>query len=86
MKRTIIILIASATSLIGSGQIIADHKAVEAFEDIPLYWINQVKKMHIYFAGASHSDAYRGGLTRLEDSNSVYQVNVGIAQSYTINI
>jgi hypothetical protein len=66
-----------------NNQIIADHNSVKAFDHIPLIWINEVKKMHIYFPGASHSEAYRGGLIALEDSNSVYQVNVGEAQPYS---
>jgi len=58
------------------GQIIADHTVVDKYDDIPQYYIDQVKKMWLSYAGESHSKAVRTGLALLESQNSVYQVNV----------
>jgi hypothetical protein len=58
------------------SQIIADHTVVDKYDDIPQYYIDQVKKMWLSYAGESHSKAVRTGLALLESQNSVYQVNV----------
>ena len=58
------------------GQSIADHTLVDKYDDIPQYYIDQVKKMWLSYAGESHSKAVRTGLALLESQNSVYQVNV----------
>jgi uncharacterized protein YjdB len=65
----------------GQSQIIADHNSVAAFDYIPAYWINEVKKMYIYFPGASHSTAFDAGLILLENSNATYAENSGEAQA-----
>ncbi len=77
MKRAFIILfIIINISLINYGQIIADHTVVDKFDDIPLYYIDQVKKMWISFAGESHSESLRRGLELLEAAYPAYQVTV----------
>ena len=48
-----------------STQIIADHTVVDKFDDIPEFWINEVKKMWINIPGESHSYAYRKGMDLL---------------------
>lgn len=68
--------------------IIADHTSVDDFENIPPYYINEVKKMLFNIPGESHSFGYTDGLQRLEDlSGSTYNVNVSngatAPQSYT---
>ncbi len=45
MKRTTILLILFNISLIQYGQIIADHTVVDKYDDIPQYYIDEVKKM-----------------------------------------
>jgi len=41
--------------------IIIDHSAVEEFDSIPDYWIDEVKKMLLIVPGESHGAAYRQG-------------------------
>lgn len=55
-------------------QIIADHNAVDDFDKIPEYYINEVKKMVVSFPGESHSGAYWGGLVMLESEDNTYAV------------
>lgn len=67
-----------------SGQIIADHNAVAAFDNIPQYWIDEVKKMQLGYVGESHSEAVRIGLQIVEDGSAVHAVNIGqTPQAYT---
>lgn len=54
--------------------IIADHSIVSSYENIPQYWIDQVKKMYLNVLGESHSEAYRRGLELLEDIDQRFQV------------
>lgn len=63
-------------------QIIANHTIVADYDKIPAYYITEVKKMLVSFPGASHSDAYRAGLTLLEAADATYQVNVAYEESY----
>ena len=59
-----------------NSQIIADHSVVDKFDDIPQYYIDQVKKMWLVVGGESPSQAYRTGLTLLESLNPAYSVSV----------
>ncbi len=85
MKKIIIISILAQLSLIQFGQIIADHSIVDDFDKIPASYMAEVKKMMIYMAGASHSDAYRSGLARLEEMYPAYSVNISNNEAYTTN-
>ena len=62
--------------LVAHTQIIADHTVVERYDDIPQYYIDQVKKMWLSYAGESHSAGIREGLQLLEAQDSRYSVNV----------
>lgn len=67
-------------------QIIADHSIVDDYEYIPQYYIDSVKKMWLSYAGESHSQAIRSGLTALETADATYAVNVtesGTPETYT---
>jgi len=68
-----------------NSQIVADHTVVDKYDDIPQYWIDQVKKMLVSYAGESHSEAIRNGLLLLEASNPVYSVQTSFSppESYT---
>lgn len=69
---------------IGSLQLVADHTAVDNFDNIPAYYISEVKKMLVWFAGESHSYAYRDGMDLLEALNSTYDCNQSWGfESYT---
>jgi len=65
----------TTSSNLASGQIIADHTVVDRFDDIPPYYINEVKKMWFVIAGESHSTGYLYGLNLLEESYPAYAVN-----------
>jgi hypothetical protein len=56
------------------GAIIADHTVVALYDQIPLYWINQVKKMYLSVPGESHSLGYRRGLELLAQLDPLYAV------------
>ena len=69
-----------------SQPIIVDHTTVDKYQDIPEYYINEVKKMWFTLPGESHSQAYRTGLLLLESSNPTYAVSViesGTPEAYT---
>ena len=86
MKRIIILLGFLQISLIHYGQIIADHSVVDKFDDIPQYYIDQVKKMWLTVPGESHSEAYRRGLELLEaidPSYAVSKLESGTPEAYT---
>jgi hypothetical protein len=86
MKKVILFLVLSQISLVNFGQIIADHTIVDKFDDIPQYYIDQVKKMFVTVPGESHSQAYRTGLLSLETSYPTYAVSVvesGTPEAYT---
>ena len=75
MKRILIFLIFTQFTLVQYGQIIADHTAVDKYDDIPQYYINEVKKMLLVVAGESHSLGYMRGLVAMESSFPAYDVN-----------
>lgn len=86
MQRILIASFLSLLALIAHGQIIADHTVVDRYDDIPQYYIDQVKKMWLSYAGESHSAGIREGLLLLEANDSKYSVNVvesGTPVAYT---
>ncbi len=76
MKKVLSSLVLIQISLAGFPQIIADHTVVDRYMDIPEYYINEVKKMFVSYAGESHSEALRRGLELLEASFPAFQVNI----------
>ncbi len=69
-----------------TGSIIADHTIVEQYQNIPQFYIDQIKKMWVDIPGESHSYAYRRGCELLEAQDSRFQVNVtesGTPEGYT---
>ena len=86
LRKAILIFIVSQISLINYGQIIADHNIVADFDKIPAYYINEVKKMWLVYAGESHSYAIRAGLAYLESQYPQFAANVresGTPDPYT---
>lgn len=57
-----------------TGPIIANHEVVDQYDDIPQYWIDQVKKMYLNVPGQSHALGYGYGLELLMSQNPTYQV------------
>jgi hypothetical protein len=58
------------------SQIIADHTVVDAYASIPQYYIDEVKKIWVSYAGESHSEALRRGVELLEAADDTYQAEV----------
>lgn len=83
MKTRILIMVLTLIMANAFSQIIADHKVISRFEDIPLNYITEVKKMMVAFPGQSHSEAYRTGLELLENIYPEFDCNVGIGEDYT---
>ena len=74
MRKLIILLVLAQFSVVQYGQIVADHTAVEAFDDIPQEYLDMVKSMLVDVSGESHSLAYRLGMNLLESMDNTYQV------------
>lgn len=66
----------NAGSINHGSQIIADHTVVEKFNDIPQYYIDQVKKMFLSVPGQSHSEGYYTGLLLLQNAYPKFAVKV----------
>ncbi|MBP7507755.1 MAG: hypothetical protein KA807_08040, partial [Prolixibacteraceae bacterium] len=66
MKSMQLIIFFLFLTSISYCQIIADHSVVDKFDQIPSYYINEVKKMYVAFYGESHSGAYDNGMELLE--------------------
>lgn len=83
----IIYCLSGCTGSGSSGQsIIADHTAVDRFDDIPQEYIDEVKKMWVSYAGESHSSGIRNGAIILEWQDSRFAVSVaetGNPETYT---
>ncbi len=56
--------------------IIADHTVVDKYDEIPQFYIDEVKKMWLSYAGESHSLGLRVGMQLLENLDSKYAVSV----------
>lgn len=61
---------------IHAAPLIIDHTAVELYDDIPQYYIDEVKKMHLNYPGESHGRGLPNGLLLLEQQDSKYTVEV----------
>ena len=68
---------------VNGDQIIADHRVVDMFDDIPQQYIDEAKKMLVAFIGESHSAAYRVGMELLEEDFPEYSCNVSAGEGYT---
>jgi len=83
MQKIAVFTFALSIPFVLYGQIIADHRVVEEFDEIPAFYISEVKKMMIWLYGESHAEGIRTGLTLLESTNPTYQVNISTGESYT---
>jgi hypothetical protein len=70
------ILLVISRSISSAATIIADHTVVDRYDQIPAYWINEVKKMWVDVPGESHSGGYRRGLALLALQNSLFAASV----------
>lgn len=62
-----------------SNALIVDHNAVQEFELIPEYWLNEAKKLAIHYGHTSHGSQIIAGLNYLEEyvDSEKYSVTVG---------
>jgi hypothetical protein len=76
MRKFILFLILTQFLLIGNAQIIADHRVVDFYNDIPQRWIDSVKTKLVWIHGMSHGYGYFRGAELLEQMDSKFQVDV----------
>lgn len=76
MRKLITYIVLLIGCALYSQPIVVDHRHIKYYDDIPQQYIDSIKKRWLSYAGESHSLGLRVGLAALEDSNSVYQVNV----------
>ena len=76
MKKALLAAFCFFYSSVIFSQIIADHTVVDRYQDIPEFYINEIKKMWLVVAGESHSEAYRSGLLALAQTNAKFSVVV----------
>ena len=50
------------------SQIIADHRAVQQFEEIPQYWIEKAKELSVHYGHTSHGSQILAGLYWIEEN------------------
>lgn len=75
MKR-ILLYILLFTTTVCNAQIIADHRAVDEFDQIPQQWIDSVKTKWLCVTGASHASSLHGGLQYVHAINGNCDVTV----------
>jgi hypothetical protein len=73
MKAKLYIFLLCFSLLKLNGQVIADHRIVDQFNDIPQKYIDSVKKMWVQVLGESHSGGYRTGLDLLAKENRKFK-------------
>ncbi len=78
-KIVSVICIVQLTAIFGFGQIIADHRVVDQYDDIPQRWIDSVKTKWAVVVGASHAEAYLNGCDSLEELDANYAWSKGSA-------
>ena len=57
-----------------NAQIVADHRVVDRYDEIPEQYMSAVKTMLVSMAGQSHSGAYRYGQLLLQELHPEYRV------------
>ena len=67
------------------SQIIANHTIIKDFEKIPPQYLEEVKKMMVFFPGESHSEAYREGMKLLQEKYPAFTCNIAHGEAYTEN-
>lgn len=86
-KRTLLVLIYSIIAFPAiAQQIIADHKVVDKYNEIPQFYIDKVKEMRVTIPGESHSSGYRIGCDLLDAIDANFDVNItesGTPEPYT---
>ena len=71
--RIFILLLGLMTTQL-RGQVIADHRIVDQYDNIPQNWIDSVKTMLVNIAGMSHALGYHHGVELLEQFDPSFSV------------
>ena len=82
MKRRMAMLFFVIVSIVAVNAypaIVIDHNAVEMIDQIPDYWINEVRKMLLNVPGESHSSAYQDGLVLLSSIPDYEKLTVNVS-------
>ncbi len=72
MRKLILFLVVGNFCMLINAQIVADHSAVDQFDDIPQQYIDAVKTMLVSLPGESHATTFRIGPNLLEQMNSSF--------------
>jgi len=76
----------NATTSTSSAYLLIDHTSVSLFDQIPQFYIDEVKKKLLILPGESHGRAYGYGLELLEEENDQYDSSTNwynAAETYT---
>ena len=69
-----------------TASLIINHSSISLFDNIPQFYIDEVKKALLILGGESHGRGYMYGLNLIEEDNSYFSSNVtwtGSAETYT---
>lgn len=77
LSTTLVVMICSLSSAWAEPALIVDHTAVDAFDDIPVMWINQAKQILVQYLGQSHGRQIPHGLELLAADDPLYAVQIG---------
>ena len=70
------ITISNQSPPVTGDQIIADHTIVDRYDDIPPYYIAEVKRMVLSILGETHANGYFGGFAQLESLDPTYDSDI----------
>ena len=86
MKRTISLCMLGLASTSAFAGIVADHRAVKQFDQIPDYYIQEVKKMLVNIPGESHGRGYLYGVEQVAQQHPTFAASTrfsGAPEEYT---
>jgi len=84
MKRIFVTSLLVYVFALADGQIVADHRIVDHYTEIPQVYLDSVKKMLISIPGESHSGAYRIGPDLLEQLDGTFQVQTYVGTTLPV--
>ncbi len=79
------LLLPQAYAWDGTEPLIADHRAVEEFDQIPEYWLERAKEITVHYGHTSHGSQVICGLNWLEAYVDPVKYKIKMQFSYNIN-
>ena len=76
MRRVYLSLMLIMLSVAAHAQVIADHRVVDYYDDIPEQWIDSIKTKLVWVHGMSHGYGYFRGAELLEQLDPAFQVDI----------